>query len=219
MGMAITDILEVRERQETYASNIFSSSQLRENIITYKMLCDAVEASGIKVYRLSDDEFFDREKFFAAQQEVVYFLTQVRQAEPLRGKHYPTKEVARMLGVSHQTISRWITQGRFTGVTRSEPGKHIDIPATAILEYPSGENVRISDAAKLYQERVRAATETESVDELHFITNKLRAYEEKYGPIEYFKKKRASGELITSDEDIDLDVWTYLLKRKQELLG
>lgn len=222
MNMAITDILEVRERQETYASNIFSSHQLRENIITYKMLCDAVEASGMLIHRLSDDEFLDHEKFAAAQREIVYSLTQVQrssQTESLRAKHYPTREVARMLGVSHQTISRWIAQGRFAGVTRPEPGKHVDIPANAILEYPSGETVRISEAAKSYQARMQAAAETEAEDELRFITGKISAYEEKYGPIEQFKQKRDSGELVTSDEDIDLDVWTYLLKRKQELLG
>ncbi|WP_019911979.1 helix-turn-helix domain-containing protein [Paenibacillus sp. HW567] len=174
------------------------------------------------IHRLSDDEFLDHEKFAAAQREIVYFLTQVQrslQAEPLRAKHYPTREVARMLGVSHQTISRWIAQGRFAGVTRPEPGKHVDIPANAILEYPSGETVRISEAAKSYQARMQAAAETESEDELCFITGKLSAYEEKYGPIEQFKQKSDSGELVTSDEDIDLDVWTYLLKRKQELLG
>jgi excisionase family DNA binding protein len=222
MNMAITDILEVQERQETYASNIFSSRQLRENIITYKMLCDAVEASGIVIHRLSDNEFLDPEKFMIAQQNIVYLLTQVQcssQAELSRSKHYPTREVARMLGVSHQTISRWIAQGRFAGVTRPEPGKHVDIPATAILEYPSGEVVRISEAAKSYQVRMQAAAETESEDELRFITDKLSAYEEKYGPIEHFRHKSDSGKLITSDEDIDLDVWTYLLKRKQELLG
>lgn len=222
MSMAITDILEVLERQETYASNIFSSRQLRENIITYKMLCDAVEASGLAIHRLSDDEFLDPEKFLEAQQDIVYLLTQVQrssQAEPFKVKHYPTREVARMLGVSHQTISRWIAQGRFAGVTRPEPGKHVDIPVAAILEYPSGETVRISEAAKAYRERMQSAAEMESEDELRFITDKLSTYEEKYGPIEQFKHKSESGELVTSDEDIDLDVWTYLLKRKQELLG
>lgn len=222
MGMAITDILEVQERQEIYASNIFSSRQLRENIITYKMLCDAVEASGMKIHRLSDDEFLDPGKFMKAQQDIVYLLTQVQSSsrpESSRIKHYPTREVARILGVSHQTISRWIAQGRFTGVTRPEPGRHVDIPASAILEYPSGETVRISEVAKSYQVRMQAAAETESEDELRFITDKLNAYEEKYGPIEHFKHKSDSGELVTSDEDIDLDVWTYLLKRKEELLG
>ncbi|WP_150267131.1 hypothetical protein [Paenibacillus tepidiphilus] len=67
--------------------------------------------------------------------------------------------------------------------------------------------------------RMQAAAETESADELRFITDKLSAYEEKYGPIEHLMNKSDSGELVTSDEDIDLDVWTYLLKRKQELIG
>jgi hypothetical protein len=66
---------------------------------------------------------------------------------------------------------------------------------------------------------MQANAESESEDELRFITSKLSAYEEKYGPIEHFKHKSDSGELVTSDEDIDLDVWIYLLKRKEELLG
>ncbi|WP_340022483.1 helix-turn-helix domain-containing protein [Paenibacillus sp. FSL K6-1096] len=220
--MAIQDILEVRERQATYASNIFSSGQLRENIITYQMLCDAVEASGIKVQRLSDDELLDPEKFRVGQQELVYQLTQVQhstQTDLPKVKHYPTREVARMLGVSHQTISRWIAQGRFIGVTRPEPGKHVDIPAAATLEYPSGVTVRISEAAKAYQLRMQGAAENETEDELKFIDQKLSAYEAKYGPIENFMHMSKSGELVTSDEDIDLDVWKYLLKRKEHLLG
>lgn len=84
-------------------------------------------------------------------------------------------------------------------------------------KYPSGETVRISEAAKSYQVRMQAAAESESED-VRFITNKLSAYEEKYGPIEHFKHKSDTGELVTSDEDIDLDVWIYLLKRKEELL-
>ncbi|MEK3714050.1 helix-turn-helix domain-containing protein [Paenibacillus sp. FSL R7-0333] len=222
MSMAIQDILEVRERQATYASNIFSSRQLRENIITYQMLCDAVEASGIKIQRLSDDELLSPEKFLVGQQDIVYQLTQIQhssQTVTSKVKHYPTREVARMLGVSHQTISRWIAQGRFDGVTRTEPGKHVDIPANAILEYPSGETVKISEVAESYQARMQTAVETESEDELQFIAQKLSAYEEKYGPIERFMHKSESGELVTSDEDIDLDVWTYLLKRKESLLG
>ncbi|MNI94299.1 hypothetical protein D3C73_1523770 [compost metagenome] len=67
--------------------------------------------------------------------------------------------------------------------------------------------------------RMQAASETESEDELRFISEKLNSYEEKYGSIELFMHKSESGELVTSDEDIDLDVWTYLLKRKKDLLG
>ncbi|WP_179037394.1 helix-turn-helix domain-containing protein [Paenibacillus sp. URB8-2] len=220
--MAITDILEVQERQEIYASNIFSSRQLRENIITYKMLCDAVEAAGIITYRLSDEDFLDKDKFLSAQQDIVFLLTQVQgspQAKSIRVKHYPTREVARMLGVSHQTISRWISQGRFKGVSRSEPGKHVDIPVDTLLEYPSGEVVQISGVAEAYHQRMQIAARTETDDELSFINNKLASYEERYGPFEQLKQKSDSGELSASDEDVDLDVWTYLLKRKQELLG
>lgn len=38
MDMSLTDVLEVQERQQDYAKNIFSSPKLKENIITYNML-------------------------------------------------------------------------------------------------------------------------------------------------------------------------------------
>ncbi|MCF2941701.1 hypothetical protein L1N85_25550 [Paenibacillus alkaliterrae] len=107
--MSLTDVLEVQDRQQDYAKNIFSSSNLKENIITYNMIKDALLLIDMPVIELTDEQFMDEEYFSHAQRVLVKTLAGIRLVRVIRKpadvKSYPTSEIARMLGVSHQTAS------------------------------------------------------------------------------------------------------------------
>ncbi|OMF36923.1 hypothetical protein BK133_08400 [Paenibacillus sp. FSL H8-0548] len=91
------------------------------------------------------------------------------------------------------------------------------IPAHTVFHYPSNETIRISDVAKVYEERMKAASE-EVEDELSFISNKILGYESKYEPLKLLEQRIQSGEIFASDGGLDFDVCSYLVKRKKELL-
>lgn len=221
MNMSLIEILDVKERNEDYAHNIFSSKSLKENIITYKLLSNLVRKAGFRVPDVDEVTLVtDQSMFEKAQRELVESLTLIAaaavEAEPIT--RYSTGQIARFFGVSQTTISNWISQGRFEGVVRAESGKHVEIPSDTAFTYPSGKTVLVKDMAERFQERQQlAAEQLDAESEAKFIERKIKQFEDKYGTLDKLRQEIEDGARSAADGGLDLDVWNYLAQRRVAL--
>lgn len=219
--MSLAEILDVKERKEEYARIFFSPDKLKENLIMFKLISNLVRKTGGSLSEIDEISLLDASVFEHAQQELIDSLASVAsiatvEAEPIL--QYSTGQIARFFGVSQTTISNWIAQDRFEGVVRPDIGKHVEIPSDTIFKYPSGRLVCVKEVVDKYEakeKRLAANTETES----DFIERKIKGYEEKYGAIELLREQLEKGVRNAGDGGLDLDVWEYLMQRRDALGG
>lgn len=213
MEMSVSEMLELQERRLEYVKNIFSSEKVRENIIVYKLLHRAAVAAGLDLREPAEETLLDSNTFMFYQSELLSALNEIDWKRPRREiRSYATGDLSKFFGVSHTTINKWITAGRFKNVVRV-PGKHVEVSGDTEFTYPSNAKVvTVQEAADRFEERQRIAMQEviEEPEEV-FVAKRIAQYEEKYGSIESLEEAVDSG---NTDGDLDLDVWRYLLRRR-----
>jgi hypothetical protein len=222
MDMSLSEMLDVKERNEDYTNNIFSSTSLKENIITFKMISKTLSAAGAKVEELEEQDFLNHRVFVSAQRELIRLMAEMaKDFKPGASEVilYQTGHISKFFGVSQTTISNWVMQNRFEGIVRTEAGKHVEIPSNTLFTYPNGKQVYVREIVERYEERMRKIREEENAEEeSNFLEYRLREYEDRYGSIDKLEQEIESGIRPASDGGLDLDVWRYLVKRRAVLL-
>lgn len=214
--MSSMQTVYIKEHQEDFARNIFSANTLFEQILTFRMVEDLLRIGGYKLPVVSDEVLSENKEFFEKMKlEVIQKWTEATSRKVTR---YPTSEIADMVGVRQQTVSRWVAQGRFSGVEREQPGQHVEIPSDSVLTMPNGTEVLVSELARKYEERKQMAEQELAQGEIVMIERQLTGFADKYRTIDDLKVRIESGENVEFG-GLDLDVWSYLLQRKQELVG
>ncbi|MFB9330716.1 helix-turn-helix domain-containing protein [Paenibacillus aurantiacus] len=215
--MSSMQLVYIKEHKDEFVKNIFSSAQSAfDQIVIYRMVEDLLGVAGFKLPPVADEvlsedpDVFEKFKHEALQAWTLAAAPKV--------EYYSTSEVADMVGVSQKTISRWVARGQFKGVMREVTGQHIEIPSTSVLTMPNGTEVLVGKLAAKYQEYLRRAEEESQEDELTSLERQLNGFEEKYGTIQELTARLNAGEIIDFG-GLDVDVWSYLLKRKEELVG
>lgn len=132
----------------------------------------------------------------------------------LKNQYFTESELCRMMGLSPQTISRYVDSGRFEGVDRPEPGEQVKIKGTTMLTYPSGETTQVYEIARRYKEKVEKAEKEEAQSEMEFNRAKIKGLEARYGSLEALELRVESG-IAKAAEGLDYDVWSYLVETNQ----
>lgn len=220
MDMSLTEKLEVTERVDDFARIMFSSEKLRENVIVFKMISSLVRKAGADFEEVNEMRLMDKSTFQLLQNQLVQSLATIATTETLKPElleTYSTGQIAKYFGVSQTTISKWIAQGRFEGVSRDEPGRHVEITSDTYFNYPSKKRVQVRDVVVRYKERERQF-ENNTESEMDFVIRNIGVYEDKYGSLDVLREKIQSGALKSAEASMDLDVWAYFLQRRDKLI-
>jgi predicted transcriptional regulator len=224
--MSVMEQYILQNKLESVAKHMFpfETENLHEGIALVKVLSSVLESVGFAPKIMDEIDLLKPDSFEKAKQEIIRQLTraavQGASITTEQSKVYSPTDVARMMGVSHTTISKYIAAGRFQGVERPEPGKHVEITGRTVLEYPNGETKPVYQIALEFKERMRRAEEEEQESEIVFIEKKIQTYQERYRSIEDLEKELYSGATLSNTSAaLDLDVWKYFENRKNVLLG
>jgi hypothetical protein len=129
-------------------------------------------------------------------------------------QEYTTGQLATFFGVSIQTIHKWIEQNRFLGVEKGKKYKQLRVSENVLWVSPSGQKIYIRDIANAHYQNSK---EEEFSDEERIIKDiryDLERLKLKYGnSYEDFKSRMEAKEMLTDEENNDLDDWEFLLRK------
>lgn len=230
MKMSALELFVLQNKSEEVAENVFPNAHLDQSIAVVKSISTVLERFGYAPPAYEEMDLLNPERFHQVKLQMLQALTkatiesmeELENAEELQ-RLYSPGDIARFMGLSHTTISKYIEGGRFQGVERPEPGRHVDIPGHTIFTYPSGTVVTVSKIVKDYNARLYEAEHQEKLGEVSFIESKIKQYEEKYNcnlqQLENsLNESGSSSENIDTIAILDLDVWKYLESRREALL-
>lgn len=139
----------------------------------------------------------------------------VNHAQPV--KAYTTGELARIFGVSVQSINKWIDEGRFLGYKREGRNRHNRIPETFSVAMRTGGAIPIREVVAMYDYQKQENEKVELTPDEHrdAILDEISRLMRKYGGT--YEMTLATQTERTIQEDRDASIWIALLDELREI--
>lgn len=132
-----------------------------DGIDTLKIITNYVAktSSTQSELRNIDERVFEDSKLTAnyLEKAINYMIEVVAESE----KNYSTGELAKYFGVSITAINKWVKEGRFKDVERSERNKQLRISENTLWRSTQGELVPIKYIVEMYDEDISVSREEE----------------------------------------------------------
>jgi transposase len=126
---------------------------------------------------------------------------------------YKTTDLAKIFGVSVQSIHKWIDQGRFVGYRKGNRNAHNRISPNTLFRLRSGELVPVGQIEEMYlKERPEAISDDQYHDAL--VAQNIN-YMKKYGG-GYEETLGARDGGLTIEQDRDKGIWAAILEELRE---
>jgi hypothetical protein len=209
MTVSVMDKLQFKERKSAYIEKLIDVDFLASALF-FKYLVHSLKNAEPLVRQWNEDIFEDREVFKRHFDLLVEFMIEeasVKEKDKL-SELYSTSDLAKFIGVSQQSINKWIKTGKIRGVNR-EGREHAKIPDDAEVMYPNGVVLLVSE--------LKEAWEKESVepitDEVTYLKHCINEFKELYGGS--FEETLGALTLLdlTSEQETDASAWKSYLKR------
>ncbi|APC39275.1 MerR family transcriptional regulator [Clostridium estertheticum] len=191
-----------------YADTMLNSlMNTPDGIDTLKIITNYVAKTSSKKSELRtiDEKIFENSKLIKnyLKKAIDYMIEVALESE----KTYSTGELAKYFGVSITAINKWVKEGRFADVERSEKNKQLRISENTLWKSNKGELIPIREIVEIYGEDI----EISKNEEIIYIMEDIKFFEKKYGGI--FKETLEHKENKSSVEEADAREWLYLVKK------
>ena len=189
---------------KTMINNFMNTS---DGVDTLKIITNYVAKTSSKQSELRniDDKVFQDSKLTAEYLEraMNYMIEAAIESE----KSYSTGELAKYFGVSITAINKWIKEGRFKDVERTEKFKQLRIPENTLWRSTQGEFVSVKEIVEMYEPAINISEE----EHLKFIKEDIRFFEKKYNGT--FEETLNLKENKSPMEETDAREWSYLITK------
>ena len=184
-----------------------SFTNTSDGINTLKIIINYVAKTSSKQSDLRnvDDKVFEDSKLTAnyLEKAIDYMIEVATEGE----KSYSTGELAKYFGVSITAINKWIKEGRFKDVKRTEKNKQLKISENTLWRSTQGEFISVKEIIEMYGDDTKISED----ENLKFIMEDIKFFEEKYGGT--FEETLKVKEKKSPMEEADLREWLYLISK------
>lgn len=142
--------------------------------------------------------------------DVLQYISEVSEADTKIT--YSTGDLSKYFGVSITSINNWIKEGRFIGVTRSNPGKQARISEDTLWRSSNGDAIPVKDIVEQWNHEYSHYINDNKRDEKSAIINEIEFFETKYGSYVEFLKRNQYSDIELRDKT----EWEYWVKRATE---
>lgn len=197
-----------KKNSAKYAETMLNSfMNTSDGIDTLKIITNYVAKTSSKQSELRniDEKVFEDSKLTAnyLEKAINYMIEVAAESD----KKYSTGELAKYFGVSITAINKWVKDGRFKDVERSERNKQLRISENELWRSTQGELIPIKDIVEMYNEDTSMSRE----EELKYINKNIQFFEKKYeGSFESTLKFKENKSPM---EETDASEWGYHLRR------
>ncbi len=184
-----------------------SFTNTSDGINTLKIIINYVAKTSSKQSDLRnvDDKVFEDSKLTAnyLEKAIDYMIEVATEGE----KSYSTGELAKYFGVSITAINKWIKEGRFKDVKRTEKNKQLKISENTLWRSTQGEFISVKEIIEMYGDDTKISED----ENLKFIMEDIKFFEEKYGGT--FEETLKVKEKNSPMEEAYLREWLYLISK------
>ncbi|RNB83007.1 DNA-binding protein [Brevibacillus nitrificans] len=209
MPVTVMDKLQFNEKKGAFIEKIIDTDFLTSALF-FKYLIHSLKNTEPMIRDWDEVIFEDKDLFTRHFLMLIdHMESEVNSKEKNKiTEIYTTSDLAKFIGVSQQTINKWINLGRIKGVNR-EGREHARIPDDAEVIYPNGVRILVSELKENWEKE----NEEPVTDEITYLRYCIDEFRKQYGgPFEETLGKKTLLEL-TSDEETDASVWKSYLKR------
>jgi hypothetical protein len=177
---------------------------------------DKTNINQLQFSHLNETVLENTEQMKSIMAEILKNMATIAAEESEFSPTYTTGQLATYFGVSITTINNWVKEGRFQGVERVASNKQVRISENTLWKSRSGKLIPVSLIVKDHElEQAEQGENLSDSDEVSFLINQMALYEDKYGG--NFEVTLGSKRELTPEEQTDLSVWKYFMKRYNEL--
>jgi hypothetical protein len=224
-GEVVMDMsLDVQEKQvfiKKFEQDIINNDH-DSNVVYLKAFLSLIQNSSkinIDISKISEDNLNNTDDVRNLLSEIKEkwvkiatnsdFVTEV--------KSYKTGQLSKFFGVSQTAINKWIKEGRFIGIERTEENKHIRIPETTKYKNRGGKIFTVKEIVDMYEreiaEQERLLENDHDLNEFDFLVNHCAYYERKYGGEYHRTLGLKPDQELKPEERTDKAAWAYFEKR------
>lgn len=197
-----------KKNSAKYVETMLNSfTNTSDGIDTLKIIINYVAKTSSKQSDLRniDEKVFEDSKLTVnyLEKAINYMIEVAAEGE----KSYSTGELAKYFGVSITAINKWIKEGRFKDVKRTEKNRQLKISENTLWRSTHGEFISVKEIVEMYGYDTKISED----ENLKFIMEDIKFFEEKYGGT--FEETLKVKEKKSPMEEADLREWLYLITK------